>query len=254
MSTVSKKIEYPTSDGKPMAETEVHRIVMVDSIAKLSEFYAQTPDVHVSGNLLIFYVEGDKRIHVSPDVFVVKGVDKRLRRYFLTWEEGKGPDLVIEITSKSTKNEDLRKKFLLYQDVLGVSEYFLFDPFAEYIKPQLKGYRSVESVYQPIEPVEGRLPSEVTGLHLEARATELDFFDPATQAYRKTPEVMAQERAELERAGRLKEQAARQRAEDAVAVERALREKSEAELATLLAELASLRGGSNGPDTNGQAG
>ena len=50
------------------------------------------PDVYVWGNMMLYYVEGDRRKHVSPDVFVVRGVPKRPERdYYLTWKEGKGP-------------------------------------------------------------------------------------------------------------------------------------------------------------------
>ena len=70
---VDREVEYPTSDGKPMAETDVHRDLMMDLIRTLGAHYAADPMVYVSGNLLLFYEEGNKRKHVSPDVFVVRG-------------------------------------------------------------------------------------------------------------------------------------------------------------------------------------
>src|SRR5436305_13190373 len=91
-----REIEYPTSDGKPMAETDVHRQNMVDLIETLQDRYADDPDVYVSGNLLLFYNEGDRRTHVAPDVFMVRGVPKLPpRENYLVWEEGKAPDVVI---------------------------------------------------------------------------------------------------------------------------------------------------------------
>src|SRR5687767_9121508 len=86
MSAIAKKsrVEYPTSDGKSMAETDHHRDQMVDAIQVLEHRYADQTDVYVSGNLLIYYEEGNKRKHVSPDVFVAFGVPKRKRLYFLT--------------------------------------------------------------------------------------------------------------------------------------------------------------------------
>ena len=121
---VTRTIQYPTSDGKPMAETDRHRECMVDSIQTLEDFYADQ-QVYVSGNLLMYYEEGNKRKHVSPDVFTTKDLDKGQRDYYLVWVEGKGPCFVTEITSKSTRREDQKTKFLLYQDVLKVPEYFL---------------------------------------------------------------------------------------------------------------------------------
>ena len=52
----------------------------------------------------------NKRKHVAPDVFVVIGVAKKKREYYLTWEEGKNPTVVIEITSSSTRQEDIKKE------------------------------------------------------------------------------------------------------------------------------------------------
>src|SRR5438445_12266336 len=99
--TYPRKTDYPTSDGKPMAETDWHRKVMIALIQVLDHWFAGKPMVYVSGNMLVYYVPGDKRRHVSPDVFVVVGVRKKDRDYFLIWEEGKAPTLVIEVTSKS---------------------------------------------------------------------------------------------------------------------------------------------------------
>src|SRR5439155_21946131 len=186
MATVSPtppllKNGYPTSDGKPMAETEIHRDLVWALVAILKAFYQAQPRVYVSGNLLIFYVPGNKRRHVAPDVFVVKGVPKRVRNNYLVWEEGKGPDIVIELTSSSTRREDVNKKFDLYQNTLKVKEYFLFDPLEDYLDPPLRGYRLRKGVYQPIRLVNRRLPSQVLGLHLEREGKQLRLYDPSTQ-------------------------------------------------------------------------
>jgi Uma2 family endonuclease len=178
--TFGRKIEYPTSDGRPMAETDWHRDLMSELIATLKTRYAKARRVYVSGNLLLYYVPGNKRKRVAPDVFVVRGISKRKRLYYLLWEEGKSPEMIIELTSKSTRKEDLDTKFKLYRDILRVQEYFLFDPLAEYLKPPLRGYRLIEGQYEIIEPIGGRLPSEVTGLHLQGNGAKLRLYDPKT--------------------------------------------------------------------------
>jgi Uma2 family endonuclease len=175
-----REVEYPTSDGKPMGETDLHRNDMFDVITTLEDHFAADPNVYVTGNLLLFYERGNRRRHVSPDVFVVRDVPKLPpRKYYLLWEEGKAPDVVIEITSKTTRREDQRKKLGLYRDVLKVPEYFQCDPTEDYLKPPLQGHRLVAGQYVPIAPIAGRLPSAVLGLHLERRGTELRLYDPA---------------------------------------------------------------------------
>jgi Uma2 family endonuclease len=195
----TRKIEYPTSDGKPMAETDLHREDMIDAIQALQDHFADRPRVYVSGNLLLYYEEGNRRKHVAPDVLVALDVPKLPRRdYYLVWEEGKAPDFIVEITSKTTRREDERTKVPLYRDVLKVREYFRFDPRGEYLDPPLQGFRLVGGDYVPIEAVDGRLPSEVLGLHLERDGERLRLFDPA--AGRRLPTQL--ERAEAAEAER----------------------------------------------------
>ncbi|HJT77947.1 MAG TPA: Uma2 family endonuclease, partial [Gemmataceae bacterium] len=171
-----------------MAETPQHRQNMTDTIESLGVWFAEDSQVYVSGNMFIYYVPGDRLRHVSPDVFVVRGVPKLPeRRRYLVWEEGKGPDLVIEFTSESTREEDMDDKLSLYRDTLRVQEYFLFDPFAEYLEPPLRGHRLRGGRYVPIRPVQGRLPSKVLGLHLERDGRQLRLYDPTTGRRLLTP-------------------------------------------------------------------
>ena len=88
--TKAEGLDYPTSDGKPMAETDWHRDLMMVLIQTLSAYYAAEPLVYVSGNLLVFYEPGNRRRHLSPDVFVVKGVGKHQRPNYLIWEDARG--------------------------------------------------------------------------------------------------------------------------------------------------------------------
>jgi Uma2 family endonuclease len=182
---------YPTGDGKPMAETDWHRILMLNLIETLTRFFAGRK-VYTSGNLLVFYEEGNRRRHVSPDVFVVRGVEPHLRPNYLIWAERKAPEFVIELTSSTTRENDLTGKMQLYRDVLRVKEYFLFDPRGDYLEPRLQGYRLRGDQYVPIRPREGRLPSQVTGLHLEADGDNLRLWNPDTGAWELTPTEVAQ--------------------------------------------------------------
>jgi Uma2 family endonuclease len=137
---------------------------------------------------LLDYEEGNPRKYVSPDVLLALGVPKEPPRdYYLVWKEGNAPDAVVEITSKSTRREDKKKKFEIYRDILKVSEYFLFDPTEDYLKPPLQGFRLAGGEYVPIAPIAGRLPSRTMGLHLERDGVKLRLFDPATGQRLLTP-------------------------------------------------------------------
>ena len=161
---LERDIHYPESDGRPMAETDLHLDVMLDLIHALKTRYRDDPDVYVGGNLLLYYVKGDPRYSISPDVLVTRGIPKGRRDTYLLWEEGRMPFFVIEVTSKSTRKEDLQKKRDLYER-LEVDEYFLFDPREEYLHPRLQGLRLENGKYQPIQPEpDGSLRSRTTGL------------------------------------------------------------------------------------------
>ena len=190
-------IDYPTSDGRPMGETDLHRNVMIAAIESLKLHYAGQ-QVYVSGNILLFYEPGNRRRHLSPDVLVVKGLEQRDRNHYLLWEEGRAPDVVVEVTSASTRKEDMDDKFALYRDQIEVAEYFLFDPRSEYLKPALQGYRLHAGEYRAIALEEGRLPSAELGLCLEQHGNQLRFYDPAAQRWLPTVEE-ARQQAEQER-------------------------------------------------------
>ena len=104
------EIEYPDSDGQPMAESDVHADEMIYLRLALREHFRAVPDVYVAGNLFFYFKQGDPRAVVAPDLFVVKGIPKGRRKKYLLWEEGRVPCFVVEVTSDSTQREDLTSK------------------------------------------------------------------------------------------------------------------------------------------------
>src|SRR5687768_10788455 len=67
---------YPEEDGEPIGVTPVHRDEMVRLIKTLQHHYADRDDVYVSGDMMVYYREGDPSAMLSPDVMVVFGVEK----------------------------------------------------------------------------------------------------------------------------------------------------------------------------------
>lgn len=198
-----------------MAETDVHRTQMIGLLDCLEEYYRSDPNVYVTGNILLYYRDAEgERQSVSPDIFVVRGIQKKARRIYNLDVEKKAPDLVIELTSRHTKVDDLGNKRIIYAD-LGVREYFIFDPLDGSIIPQLRGFRLEGDEYLPL--VGTPLHSEVLGLDLVVEEDQLRLSNPQTKerlrfhaeaeaarreaeaARRKIEEENARLRAELER-------------------------------------------------------
>ena len=261
---------YPETDGKPMAASDDHRRVLMRVLRVLEAFFRETPDVYVSGDLMMYYVQGDPRKVVSPDVLVSFGIGQKARRTYQVWVEGKPPDFVLELSSKSTYQKDLREKKELYAG-LGITDYFLCDIEGLYLPEPLMGWTLVDGSYQAIMPLNGGgFASSVLGLEVHLLPGDLQFYDPATERWLQTPEEAAEAHAaqeglarqqaetraaaEAERAAQ--EGLARQQAETRAAAEaeRAAQEglarqqaetraaAAEAEAADLRSELARLRG------------
>ncbi len=211
-------IEYPESDGRPMAETDWHADALIYLREALRDFFRADSQVYVAGNLLIYYNQDDPTTSVAPDVFVVLGVPAHERRVYKVWEEGQAPDVVIELTSKATRQTDLWFKRGLYED-LGVREYFVFDPLSEYLVPPLQGYHLEADHYTRMavsNPAQPCLKSEALGLELRVEPAGerlmLRLYDPARGEALLSPlEAQAARRAAEEQVTRLRAELARLR-------------------------------------------
>jgi Uma2 family endonuclease len=127
------EIDYPETDGQPMAETDWH----IHWVLRLREIFKRRYRdqwVYVASDLFVYYKVGDPSRNFAADAMIVKDCDPRPRRVFKTWEEGRVPDVVFELVSRGTKRIDLNFKPGLYAE-LGISEYFLYDPLEEEIQP-----------------------------------------------------------------------------------------------------------------------
>ena len=203
---------YPESDGKPMGETDEHIEETIRLRQLLKRFFAGQ-SVYVSGNLLVFYEQGNPKKFIVPDVFVVKGIEPGNRRIYKIWFERKPPDAIIEVTSRKTKKMDMVAKPALYGQ-LRVPEYFLFDPTQDYLEPPLQGHRLIGGRYEPIPPdAQGALLSDQLGLRLRVEGRQLMLYRLDTGQRLLT----AEEELQIESEARQAEAEARQAAEAEVA-------------------------------------
>ncbi|MBD1935560.1 Uma2 family endonuclease [Trichocoleus sp. FACHB-69] len=156
--------ELPYSDGIPM-ESQRHVLQMQMLIDILLLLWAERQDVFVGGNMFVYYSleQVRNKDFNGPDVFVVLDVPRRERKSWVVWEEGKAPDLVIELLSESTAIRDKVEKKQVYQNRLRVPNYFWFDPFSG----ELAGFALQNGVYTEIQPdAQNRLISQQLGLAL----------------------------------------------------------------------------------------
>ena len=178
-------VDYPCSDGRPMAESDFRLIPLLYALTALRAHFGDRADVYVAGDMFVYFREGDPRAVVAPDVFVVIGAPKHQRHSFKLWEEPKGPDFVLEVTSRSTREDDEGRKRDLYA-ALEVGEYWLYDPTGECLAPRLQGHRLDGGAYRPLARVRTMdggwsLHSPALGLDLRLEAGGgLRLHDPVS--------------------------------------------------------------------------
>lgn len=198
--TRTRPVDYPESDGIPVGETEEHFDEIVEAYTTLRSHFAGEPRIYIASDHFIYFVEGDPKKVVCPDLYLVKGVPKLLadggkRPIYKVWEnEGKTPSFVLEVTSRSTRRNDAGRKMVTYRDDLRVDEYFLFDLSRDWVETGVRGFRLKDGAYTLVEPiVSGRLFSEQLGLELAAEGRHLRFYAPGAAEPLASPTARAEQ-------------------------------------------------------------
>ncbi|MGK7957612.1 MAG: Uma2 family endonuclease [Crocosphaera sp.] len=200
---IEKDVIFPESDllsDEPPMESELHLRQLMLLIQSLELLWSDRQDFYAFGNLTIYYSPHQRKSEYfrGPDFFVVLGVERKPRKSWVVWEEdGKYPNVIIEILSDSTADTDRGLKKEIYQETFRTPNYFWFDPNSL----EFKGFNLVTGKYEAIEPNEqGWLWSEQLGLYLGIHQSQLRLFTPQSQLV-PTPEESAER--EKQRAERL---------------------------------------------------
>ncbi len=239
------------SDEPPL-ESDIHRLQIDLLINCINCWWRERQDFYASGNLTIYYnpEQIKSRDFRGPDFFLVLGTERKLRKSWVVWaEEGKYPNIIVEILSDSTAAVDRGKKKSLYQDTFRTPDYFWFDPKTL----EFSGFHLIDGKYQPIQPnQQGWLWSQQLELYLGIHQKILRFFTaegelvPTEAEYERQQKELAQQRAEHE-AQRAEHEAQRAEHEAQRAESEAQRAEHEAQRVQRLA--AKLRELNINPDT-----
>ncbi len=195
-------------DGEPL-ESNRHRIAMNALIRSMLTVMADRTDYFVGGNMFIYFnrEQARNRDFRGPDFFVVLNVDgTQDRQGWVVWdEEGRYPDVIVELMSRSTASNDLGDKKTIYEQVFRTPNYYVFDPFDA---NSLRGWcLNWQFGYQELTPNErGWLWCERLGLWLgtwegiieDKSAVWLRFYNPEGNLIL-LPEEAERQRAETER-------------------------------------------------------
>jgi Uma2 family endonuclease len=211
---------------EPEMESSLHYMQLLILVTSLEWLWRDQNDFFIGANLTIYFSRQQlkNREFRGPDFFLVKNTEKIPRTSWVVWEEdGRYPDLIIELLSNSTAKIDRNLKKALYETRFRTPEYFWFSPETL----EFTGLRLVGNQYQEIVPnKQGLLWSEVLDLYLGVANSQLRYFT-ATGELVPTPEETA---TKIQKeALQLKNQALQAEQEAQASQEKALQAEQEAQ-------------------------
>lgn len=161
---------------EPQMESTQHDQQLALLVSHLEWYWRERADFFIGANLTVYYTLEQLRFRrfLGPDFFLVRDVDPHPRTSWVVWnEEGRYPDLIIELLSDATANIDRTEKKRLYQNIFHTHEYFWFSP----ITGEFAGFRLISRWYEAIPLDErGWRWSEVLELYLGVADGHLRYF------------------------------------------------------------------------------
>jgi Uma2 family endonuclease len=189
------EIIFPPGDlysDEPPVESELHLRQLLLLIQCLEWWWRDRQDFYAFGNLTLYYSPRQRKSENfrGPDFFVVLGTERKPRKSWVVWEEnGKYPNVILEVLSATTAATDRGLKKQIYQDIFRTPDYFWFDPNTL----EFKGFHLMDGQYQELQPTpEGWLWSQQLDLYLGIHDSKLRLFSRDRQRI-PTPEERAEQ-------------------------------------------------------------
>jgi Uma2 family endonuclease len=194
---------FPPGDlysDEPPLETELHLRQILLLMQCLEWLWQERQDFYACGNMTIYYSPRQRKSEQfrGPDFFVVLNTQRKTRKSWVVWEEdGKYPNVIVEILSDKTAATDRGLKKEIYQDIWRTPDYFWFDP----VSLEFKGFHLLDGRYQELQANEGGLLwSQQLQLYLGVYQSKLRFFTPDGQLTPTPEEVVHQEQQQRQQA------------------------------------------------------
>lgn len=188
--TATGAVEYPDSDGQPMADNTLQWDWMVKIVGELRELFADQ-QVFVAGDLLWYPVEGEPKTRQAPDALVAFGRPPGYRGSYKQWEEdGVAPQVVFEVLSPGNTAKEMDSKLRFY-DRHGVEEYYFINPY----KDTAFGWVRSDGIFHMVAPINGHVSPRL-GIRFEDY-DELRLFAPDGREFRTREERVEEIQEEL---------------------------------------------------------
>ena len=175
---------------EPDEVTAFDHIYTIGDLENLSIHFGNPESTLVTADRWIVVTPEQVTSHARrPDLLIAFNVspeDYRQSNGYISSEQGKPPDFVMEVASATTAEADTGEKRDYYAS-MGIPEYWRFDETGQHHGQRLAGDQLVGDSYAPIEVREvepGVLEgySEVLNLRIRWQQGHLLWIDPATNA------------------------------------------------------------------------
>ncbi len=187
-----EEIIYPEQREDDMGETSIHIKLITNFLQMLLNFFHQKEDVFLSGNMNLYYDEGNPNKWYAPDLLIAFGVPNHERSSYQIWKENVFPQVIFEIASEQTWDNDVGKKYKDYER-FGVEEYYILDPeFAFLPAPMLAFHRQGERLLS-VSVNDGKIFSPRLGLEIVRTENNFRLFNPQTNEFLLTLEELEAE-------------------------------------------------------------
>lgn len=201
-STDNDEITYPEQREDDMGETSIHIKLITKFLWMFLLFFREREDVFLSGNMNLYYEEKNPNKWYTPDLLIAFGVPNHERSSYQVWKEKVFPQVIIEVASDKTWDNDIGKKYKDYEH-FGAEEYYILDPEFDFLPaPMLAFHRNGERLLSaPVN--DGRIFSPRLGLEIVRTENNFRLFNPNTNEFLRTLEDAESElerlKAEIER-------------------------------------------------------
>lgn len=180
-----------------MGETTIHNRLLRCLTDCLELFLNQQPQTFVAANLNFYYDSENPLKWYAPDVLVAFGAEKRERSSYRLADEQIVPQVIFEVASQTTYDNDLGKKYAEYAR-LGVEEYYLLDPERDLLPLPLMAFQRQNESLSPILIQNRRVFSPRLNLEIVDTNQTFRLFNPATNKFLSSAHELAEEKAALE--------------------------------------------------------
>jgi Uma2 family endonuclease len=196
------EIIYPEQREDDMGETSIHITLIANFLNILKLFFKEREDVFLSGNMNLYYEEKNPNKWYAPDLLIAFGVPNHERSSYQVWKENVFPQVIFEIASEQTWDNDVGKKYKDYER-FGVEEYYILDPEFAYLPAPMLAFHHQGERLLSVPTFEDKIFSPRLGLEIVRTENNFRLFNPTANEYLRTleeaEEELARLRAEIER-------------------------------------------------------